>query len=337
MLPDTNQCVILKSRADGKIQTENLEIADVALASPSAGQMLLKNIYLSIDPGVRNLLGAQDGYLPPIAIGAPMTGSVLGKVVESRHPDFDKDDIVVGRGVLGEYSVVEPGPLCWKVEPGVSELSHALGVMGNTGRTAYIGLINVGKPKSGETVLVTGAAGGVGSLVGQIARLVGARAVGIAGGDLKCSRLIDEFGFDTAIDYKNCSKDQLSAAISEACPNGVQVLFDNVGGSILDAALPCMSSGGHIVLCGMISQYDGGPPPVMQNLFSIIQNSLSIDGFLLTEYTEFFDEADRALSRWINAGEVVFREEIYEGIDNVIPSFLRLFSGENQGKSMVKL
>jgi NADPH-dependent curcumin reductase CurA len=333
-----NRYVVLKARPSGKAAAGDFAIVSGPVPEPEDGQILVRNLYLSIDPGVRNLLGAQEGYLPPIPIGAAMSGSVLGVVRDSRHPDFQKDDLLIGRGALGDYSVITPTPLCWKVDPAAApSLSSALGVLGNTGRTAYFGLLDVGQPQPGETVLVSGAAGGVGSLVGQIARIKGCRAVGIAGGAEKCRRLIEEFGFDAAVDYKGKSKVELSAAIAEACPDGVDVFFDNVGGPILDAALPCMNSGARASLCGMISQYDGGPAPAMENLFYLIARSVRVEGFLLTQFAGRYDEAVAQLSAWIAAGRLRYREEVADGLEQVVPTFLRLFEGTNQGKTMVKL
>jgi NADPH-dependent curcumin reductase CurA len=333
-----NRYVILKTRPSGKVSASDFDIVSGPVPEPAEGQILVRNLYLSIDPGVRNLLGAQEGYLPPIPIGAAMSGSVLGVVVDSRHSDYRKDDLMIGRGTLGGYSVIVPTALSWKVEPGAAPtLSSALGVLGNTGRTAYFGLLDVGRPRPGETVLVSGAAGGVGSLVGQIARIKGCRAVGIAGGEEKRKRLVEEFGFDAAVDYKGKSKAELSAAIGAACPDGVHVFFDNVGGSVLDAALPCMNAGGRLALCGMISQYDGNPPPQMENLFYIIARSLHVEGFLLTQFADQYHQAVAELSTWIADGRLRYREEVSEGLDQVIPTFLRLFEGTNQGKTMVKL
>lgn len=333
-----NRFVILKSRPAGQVVADNFAIVSGPVPRPEDGQVLARNLYLSIDPGVRNLLGVEEGYLPPIPIDAPMSGSVLGEVVETRHPNFATGDLVVGRGTLGDFSIITPNALCWKVEPGgAPSLSAALGVLGNTGRTAYLGLMEAGRPGPGDTVLVSGAAGGVGSLVGQIARIKGCRAVGIAGGAEKCRGLIDEFGFDGAVDYKGKDLAELSAAIAAQCPDGVDVFFDNVGGWVLDAALPTMKSGGRITLCGMISQYDGAEPPRMNNLFYLIGRSVTAQGFLLTQYADGYPMADAELRQWVRDGRLHYREEVAEGLEQVVPTFLRLFAGTNQGKTMVKL
>lgn len=333
-----NRRLVLQARPSGKVQASNLRIEDAPVPVPADGQVLVKNLYLSIDPGVRNLLGADSGYLPPIPVGGGLSGTILGRAIESRHPGFAPGDLLIGRGSIGEFSAITPDGLCWKVEPtpGAS-LSSALGVLGVPGLTAHIGLLDVGRPKAGETVLVSGAAGTVGSLAGQIARLKGCRAVGIAGGEVKRRRLIEEFGFDAAIDYQGRSVDELSAAIAEACPEGVDVLFDNVGGSVLDAALARMNPAGRVAACGMISQYDGSPPPQMQNLFHIISKSLRVEGFLLFNFVHRYPHALAELREWNDNGQLRYNEEIGEGLEQAIPLFLALFSGENRGKPIVRL
>lgn len=333
-----NRRVVLQSRPSGKVQASDLRIEEAPVPVLGDGQVLVQNLYLSIDPGIRNLLGANTGYLPPIPVGAGLAGTILGRSIESRHPQFAAGDLLVGRGSIGEISVITPDGLCWKVDPAPGEsLSGALGVLGVPGLTAHIGLLEVGRPKAGETVLVSGAAGTVGSLAGQIARLKGCRAVGIAGGEVKQRRLIEEYGFDAAIDYRGRSVDELSAAIGEACPAGVDVLFDNVGGRVLDAALARMNPGGRVAACGMISQYDGSPPPQMQNLFHIISNSLRVEGFLLFNFVERYPHALAELRDWNNRGQLRYIEEIGEGLEQAIPLFLKLFSGETSGKPIVRL
>ncbi|MGD9664061.1 MAG: NADP-dependent oxidoreductase [Novosphingobium sp.] len=333
-----NRYVRLRSRPCGKIGQDHFELSSMALPSPEQGQLLLKNRLLSIDPGVRNLLGAKEGYLPPIAVGAPVTCSVLGEVIQSRHDAFAEGDLVVGRGMMGEYSVVTPDALCWKVDKASAHtLSNALGVLGNTGRTAYFGLLEIGRPEPGGTVLVSGASGSVGSLVGQIARIKGCRAVGIAGGEQKCRMLRDEFGFDAAIDYLGKSDEELHAAIVDACPDGIDVFFDNVGGRVLDSTLPAMNFGGRVVLCGLISQYDGASPPVMANLFMIVAKALHVRGFLLPQFADRYDEAIAFLEGAIARRELYFREEILDGLEAAIPAFVRQFNASTAGKTMVQL
>lgn len=330
--------VVLKARPEGAVEAGHFGIASGPVPVPGDGQLLLRNIYLSVDPGVRNLLGAEEGYLPPIPIGAGMVGNVMGEVLVSHNPGFAVGDLVVGRGLLGSHSLITPDALCWRVDQTqCPTLSNALSLYGVTGLSAYFGLLHVGRPQAGETVLVSSAAGAVGSIAGQIARIKGCRAVGIAGGPEKCRRLVEEFGFDAAVDYRDRDTPALSAAIAQTCPAGVDVFFDNVGGGVLDAALRRMNRFGRLALCGQISQYDGGPPPRMSNLFYIIARSLRVEGFLLTQYVEHFGQARAELRQWNDEGRIHFREEISQGLETVIPTFLRLFRGENQGKTLVRL
>ncbi len=333
-----NRNVVLKSRPKAAVSTDNFEIVDAPIPTPGEGELLVRNLYLSLDPGIRLLLGSEDGYIPPVPVGAPMGTGVLGTVVESRAPGFAAGDLVVGRGTVGEYSIVGTGAMCWKVDPKLCPTpSAALSVLGLTGLPAYFGLLDVGKPQPGETVLVSAAAGAVGSIVGQIAKIKGCRVVGIAGGAEKCRRLVEEFGFDAAVDYKGKDLAQLTAALAEACPDGVDVYFDNVGGVVLDAALSRMNWQGRIAVCGMISGYDGADAPQMQNLFMIVAKVLDVRGFLMFMYEDRFPQAIAELSGWIAEGKLNYRDEIFDGLEQAIPTFMRLFDGSNQGKTMVKL
>jgi len=333
-----NRNVVLKSRPAAAVSMDDFAIVDAPIPVPQDGELLVRNQYLSLDPGIRLLLGSDDGYIPPTAIGAPMGTGVLGTVVQSRAPGFAEGDLVVGRGMVGEYSVVSADTMCWTIDPALCPTpTAALSVLGMTGLPAYFGLLDIGKPQPGETVLVSAAAGAVGSIVGQIAKIKGCRTVGIAGGPEKCRRLVEEFGFDAAIDYKGKSLSELSAAIAEACPDGVDVYFDNVGGMVLDAALSCMNWQGRIAVCGMISGYDGGEAPQMHNLFSIVAKVLTVQGFLMFTYESRFAEAIAEMSGWIGEGRLTYRDEVFEGLEQAIPTFMRLFDGSNQGKTMVKL
>lgn len=333
-----NRNVVLKSRPVAAVSIDNFAIVDVPIPAPGEGELLVRNQYLSLDPGIRLLLGSEDGYIPPVPVGAPMGTGVLGTVVQSRASGFTEGDLVVGRGTVGEYSIVATDMMCWKIDPALCPTpTAALSVLGMTGLPAYFGLLDIGQPHPGETVLVSAAAGAVGSIVGQIAKIKGCRTVGIAGGPEKCRRLIEEFGFDGAVDYKGRSVAELSAAIAEACPDGVDVYFDNVGGTVLDAALSQMNWQGRIPVCGMISGYDGADAPQMQNLFSIVAKALRMEGFLMFMYEHRFAEAIAEMSGWIREGRLTYRDEVFDGLEQAIPTFMRLFDGTNQGKTMVRL
>ena len=334
------RAVILASRPDGRVSAAHFEVTDVPALQAQEGQVLVRNMFLSLDPGVRKLLGAEEGSIAPLPVGDPLVTLAVGEVTESRHPGFQVGDLIVGRGLTAESSLITPDvdPMCWKLDPAtMTSPSNALSIQGAAGLTAYFGLLDVARPQPGETVLVSGAAGAVGSAVGQIAKIHGCRAIGIAGGPEKAKRLTEEFGFDAAIDYKGLSLAELTAAVKAECPDGVDVFFDNVGGTQLDSALDCMNWKGRVTTCGMISQYDGQPPPAMHNLFQVVANALRIEGFLVHTYTDRFEEAIAVLGGWVRDGRLVFREDVVEGLDELGGGFARLFDGSNQGKMMVKL
>lgn len=334
----TNRTIVLRSRPSGKLRASDFAIIDVPLPSVGEGQVLVRNLFGSLDPGTRKLFGEADGYIEPIPVGAPVSCLVLGSVVETRDPRFPANSLLVASGALQEYSVVNPGPMTWAVVPDLSaSLSNHMSVLGAAGLTAYFGLLDVAKPQPGETVLISAAAGAVGSIAGQIARLKGCTVIGIAGGLEKCARLIDEFRFAAAIDYRGKDSAQLTQAIRGAAPQGIDLYFDNVGGAQLDAALACMNWRGRISACGMISEYDSTRGSVLRNLFQIIAKNLTMQGFLVYSYAERFPAAAAELAAWVRSGEIAFRERIEEGLDEAIPGFLRLFDGGNEGKSMVRI
>ncbi|MBC7633854.1 NADP-dependent oxidoreductase [Aeromicrobium sp.] len=334
------RAVILASHPHGPVSAAHFEVRDVPTLEAQEGQILVRNMFLSLDPGVRVLLGAQEGYIAPILVGDPLVTLAMGEVTESRHLGFQVGDLIVGRGLTAESSVITPDvdPMCWKLDQAtMTAPSNSLGIQGAAGMTAYFGLLDVAKPQPGETVLVSGAAGAVGSAAGQIAKIHGCRAVGIAGGPVKAKRLTKEFGFDAAIDYQGLSLAELTAAVKAVCPDGVDVFFDNVGGTQLDAALDCMNWKGRVTTCGMISQYNTQVPPAMHNLFQVVANALRIEGFLVHTYADQFDGAIAALGEWVRDGRLVFREDIVEGLDSFGGGFARLFDGSAQGKMLVKL
>jgi len=333
-----NKTLVLHSRPEGMLREENFQVVEREVPAVKQGQFLVRVHFASLDPGIRNLLAESSGYWVPTSLGEPLNTNMVGEVVESQHTDYRPGDLVAGTGALQEYTVFTPGPMTWKIDSGSRlPLSNHLGILGATGLTAYFGLLDVGKPVAGETVLVSAAAGAVGSAVGQIAKIRGCRVVGIAGGEEKCRRVIEEFGFDAAIDYRNKDMAQLMTAIGEHCPNGVDIYFENVGGIQLDAALGHMNSGGRVPCCGMISQYNGEGGAAMHNLFNIVAKTLRVEGFLCHTYSEQFPEALRDLEQWVAAGQLNHREHIEEGITAAPGVFVKLFTGENQGKTLVKV
>ncbi len=333
-----NKTLVLRTRPQGMLRAEDFAVIDRPMPVPQDGQILTRNYFASLDPGLRKMLGETDGYWVPTLLDAPLATNIVGKVIESRHPDYVPGDLVTGTSFMQEYTAFAPGPMTWKIDPAAkAPLSANLGILGATGLTAYVGLFAVGQPQPGETVLVSGAAGAVGSAVGQMAKIKGCHVVGIAGGPEKCRRLIEDFGFDAAIDYKGKSRAELTEAIRAACPAGVDVYFENVGGIQLDAALACMNWRGRIPVCGLISEYNAATTEPMANLFSIVGKTLRVEGFLCHTFTDLFPRARSDISQWIEDGLLKYREHVEQGIAAAPGTFVKLFTGENQGKTAVQI
>jgi NADPH-dependent curcumin reductase CurA len=325
----------LASRPVGDVKDENFERADAPVPEPGEGEVLVRNVYLSMDPTQRGWM-ARDTYLPAVKIGEVMRSFAAGRVEQSRHPKFAPGDLVSGLFGWQDYAVVPgsgPGGPA-KVPPGVS-LPSAMSAFGPTGLTAYFGLLDVGRPAAGETVLVSGAAGATGLVVGQIAKIKGCRAIGIAGGADKCAWLVREAGFDAAIDYKN---EDVKARITELCPKGVDVYFDNVGGEILDHVLARLALRGRIVVCGAISAYSSEElPPGPKNYANLISRRGRMEGFIVLDYMSRAGEAFADLSAWAAAGKLKDRIDMQEGFENAPATLRRLFTGQNQGKQLLKI
>ena len=331
----SNRQYFLASRPEGMPTTEHVQCRDVPLGEPAEGQVIIRNLYISLDPAIRGWMSDAPNYIEPIAIGDAVRSSVLGRVVSSNHPDFEVGDVGMAMGAWEQYTTL-PGEALNKLDENLGiPLSLFLGVLGPTGLTAYFGLLEVGQPKAGETVLVSAAAGAVGSVVGQIAKMQGCRVVGMAGSDDKCDWLTGELGFDAAINYKTCGDYQ--AAIRQACPGGVDVYFDNVGGEILDATLTCLNKYARVAVCGWISTYHAAEIPRLDNLWQVVAESLTIRGFTVLDYLDRFEEGVTQLAEWMMAGKIKYREDIVDGLDNVLPTFLRLFDGSNAGKLVLRL
>jgi NADPH-dependent curcumin reductase CurA len=331
-----NRQVLLKRRPVGAPTTEDFQAAEGPVGTPGPGEVLVRNLYLSIDPAIRGWMSDAKSYLPPIEIGAPIRSGTLSQIVASNAEDWPVGQIVQALATWESYSVVPAQQLHGKVKPieGIP-LPSMLSVLGGNGLTAYFGLLQVGQPKEGETVLVSAAAGGVGSIVGQIARIKGCQAVGLTGSDEKCAWLIDELGYDTAVNYKTAD---LRVALKEACPKGVDVFFDNVGGEILNTVLTRLNRKGRVVVCGAISQINATElPPGPSNYLQLLAKSARMEGFTTLDFARRYDEARADLAQWIREGKLHYRDEIVEGIDQAPSHLLRLFSGEHRGKLMVKL
>jgi NADPH-dependent curcumin reductase CurA len=314
----------------------DFEAAEAAVNLPEVGEVLLRNLYLSVDPAIRGWMSEAKSYLPPIGIGDPIRSGTLSQIVESKAEGWPAGQVVQALAAWESYSVVSSRMLHGKVQSieGIP-LSTMLSVLGGTGLTAYFGLLEVGNPNEGETVLVSAAAGGVGSIVGQIARVKGCRAVGLTGSDEKCAWLTEELGYDAAINYKTTN---LRLALGEACPAGIDVFFDSVGGEILNTALTRLNRHGRVVVCGAISQINEAELPAgPSNYLQLLAKSARMEGFTTLDFASRYDEARADLARWIREAQIHYRDDIVEGLDEAPAHLLRLFSGEHRGKLLVKL
>jgi NADPH-dependent curcumin reductase CurA len=325
----------LAARPVGLPKASDWEYVEEPAAEPHEGQFQAKLEYLSLDPAMRGWMNDARSYVPPVGIGEVMRAGGLGRVTESRHPDFQDGELVSGMFGVQRYAVSD-GRAVRKVDTSLAPAPVHLGVLGMTGLTAYFGLLDVGRPEPGQTVVVSGAAGAVGSVAGQIARIKGCRTVGIAGGPEKCAWIVEELGFDAAIDYK---RGDLRAQLRAATPDGIDVYFDNVGGETLDEVLRRIARGARVVICGAISQYNAEQVPQgPANYMQLLVQRASMTGFLVFDFAERYPEAIAQLAGWLRAGELQSREDVVRGGLEQFPEvFLRLFRGENTGKLILQL
>jgi hypothetical protein len=335
-MPLTNKQWVLAERPRGMISEANWKFQEVPVAGLADGEVLVETLYLSCDPTQRGWMEDRPSYMPPVQIGEVMRASSVGRVVESRSPLLAPGDLVEGMAGWQQYSVTKPGG--WfgsgKVAPGLDP-TLLMGVLGGTGLTAYFGMLDLGQPKAGETVVVSGAAGATGSIAGQIARLTGCKVIGIAGGPDKCAWLTEEARFDAAIDYK---RERVGARLAQLAPQGVDVFFDNVGGEILEAVLAQIRIQARVVLCGGISGYNEvEPPPGPRNLMNLVVQRARMEGFIVLDYAAKFGAARVELKRWLDAGELAHREDIVVGIERAPEALMRLFSGKNFGKQLIQV
>ena len=334
---NTNRQWLLAKRPDGMVSRDHFEYTETPIPEAKAGEVLVRNLYLSFDPTQRGWMVDRESYLPPVAIGAPMRAASIGQVVTSEHPDFRAGDLVQTTGGWQDFVIAAPeqGPMgLTKLPVGVTP-EMMLSVLGITGLTAYFGLLDLGEPKPGETVLVSGAAGATGTVAGQIAKIKGCRVVGIAGGPEKCAWLKQEVGFDEVIDYKN---EDVDARIAETCPNKFDIFFDNVGGDILEAALNHMNMKARIVMCGGISGYNATEPePGPANLMNLITLRARMEGFIVLDYLPRASEAIAELLAWIGEGQLKYQIDLQEGFEHIPDTLQRLFTGQNLGKQLLRI
>ncbi|MCR9262371.1 MAG: NADP-dependent oxidoreductase [Pseudomonadaceae bacterium] len=334
----TNTRIVLKSRPVGVPANDNFEIQTVPVAAPGEHEMLLRTLWLSLDPYMRGRMSDRKSYAKPLETGDVITGGVVCQVVASNIADFPVGTIVSGMYGWQSYAIAKADDnRLFKIDPDLAPISTAVGVTGMPGQTAYFGLLRVGQPKAGETVVVSAASGAVGSVVGQIAKIQGCRAVGVAGGKTKCDYVVNELGFDACIDYK---ADDFPAQLAAACPDGVDVYFENVGGAVLDAVAPLLNDGARVPICGFISAYNATSFDEIRTpemVLGALDNPPAHRFFVVTEWLEEFEDAARALGQWIKEGKLKYRETVVEGIEKAPDAFRMLFTGENFGKLMVKV
>jgi len=335
---DPRRIVLVDYLQQGMPDERTLRMETMDLPAPGEGQVLLRTIYLSLDPYMRGRMSSARSYAAPVKPGEPIVGGAVSEVLESRHDGLAPGDIVFAMTGWQTHSVID-GRQARKLDPAAAPISYALGVLGMPGLTAYVGLLEHGRPKAGETVVVSAASGAVGQVVGQIAMLKGARAVGIAGADDKCAYVADELGFSAAVNYKAADfKEQLKAA----CPDGVDVYFDNVGGPVADATVALFNDFGRMPVCGRIAAYNqaptvSGPDPLARFMGLVLTRRLAVRGFIVFDHAERIGDFERDMSGWLAEGKVRYREDVVEGFDKTVAAFQGLLGGRNRGKLIVKV
>ena len=334
-MSEVNRVWRLRKRPVGEIADDVLSFEEESIPEPSDGQFLFRLNYLSLDPTNRIWMSDMDQYMPPVDLDAPMRGVVCGTVVKSHHPDYPEGVIVSGLGVWADYQIGTPQTMNPLGDTGPVPVVDAFSTFAVVGPTAYFGLLDIGKPKEGETVVVSAAAGAVGSIVGQIAKVKDCRVVGLAGTDEKCAWIQKDLGFDMAINYRTAD---VPKALAASCPDGIDVYFDNVGGEILDACLRLMNIGGRIPTCGLISQYNAAKPvPGPYNYAMIVMQRLRVEGFIVLDFAERYPEAIATLGQWMAEGKIKVRTEIVDGLENALQTVKKLFTGANTGKLMIRV
>jgi NADPH-dependent curcumin reductase CurA len=333
MNPSVNHQIVLVSRPQGEPSASSFALVESPLPEPGPGEMLVRTIYLSLDPYMRGRMNAGESYAKPAELGQPMVGGTVGQVVRSNLPAFSGGEFVLGYWGWQEYGL-SSGKGIRALDPAQAPLSYALGVLGMPGMTAYVALLDIGRPQPGETVLVSAAAGAVGSVVGQIAKLKGCRAVGTAGSDAKCRLVVDELGFDACVNYKT---EDLKQALKDACPGGIDVYYDNVGGPVLAAVLRQINKGARIPLVGQIAHYNAVAPPPGPNLVPLLVKRALIQGFIVADHADREADFLHAVGGWLKEGKIKSREDFVDGLENAPRAFLGLFRGENTGKLLVRV
>lgn len=338
MTEASNHRVVLAARPEGEPTPDHFRLETAPVPKPGPGQVLIRILWLSLDPYMRGRMSSAKSYAKPVEIGEVMEGGTVGEVAVSNHPDYAPGDFVLSHSGWQEYAIAD-GASVRKLDPTLAPLSTALGVLGMPGMTAYTGLLNIGQPKPGETVVVAAAAGPVGSAVGQIAKIKGCHVVGIAGGPEKCAYLLNELGFDAAIDHRAPDMPERLAA---ACPKGVDVYFENVGGEVWNAVFPLLNDFARIPVCGLIAHYNdtilpSGPDRTPQLMRAILSKRLTLRGFIVRDFASQAEEFRREVGTWLRAGKIKYREDVVEGLENAPEAFTGMLKGRNFGKTLVQV
>lgn len=333
-----NRRIVLASRPKGAPVPGNFRLEEAVPPSAAEGQVLARTLFLSLDPYMRGRMSEGPSYTTPVALGDPMSAGIVGRVIDSKHTGFAPGDLVVGYGSWQEYVVLD-GAEWRKLHPGMAHPSYALGALGMPGFTAWYGLTEIGRPKAGETVVVSAATGAVGSMVGQLAKGEGCRVVGIAGGPQKCRYALDELGLDACIDHRDAD---LPRRLAAACPDGIDVYFENVGGKVLDAVLPLLNIAARVPVCGLISQYNmerlpEGPDTRPRLLSAVLSKRLTLRGYIISDHDDRFPEFLGLVTPRVEDGTIKVREDVIEGLENAVPAFIGLLEGRNFGKLVVRL
>jgi NADPH-dependent curcumin reductase len=328
-----NRQILLKSRPEGAPGLDNFALAERPIPEPGEGEVLMRIAYLSLDPYMRGRMSAAKSYAKPAAVGQPMVGGTVGEIVTSRHPGYSAGDIVLGYGGWQEYALSDGAGLR-KLDPAAAPVSTALGVLGMPGMTAYVGLTEIGRPKPGETVVVAAASGAVGSVVGQVAKIKGARAIGIAGGTEKCRFVAGELGFDACVDHR---AGDFARELEAACPKGIDVYFENVGGAVQQTVWPLLNDFARVPVCGLIAQYNLTAPMPGPDMFSVLRKRLTLRGFIVSDFAARQADFLRDAGEWVRSARLKYREDVVEGLENAPAAFLGMLQGKNFGKMLVKV
>lgn len=337
-MPTANRQILLASRPHGEPTLDNFQLVETTLPSPAPGQLLLRSLYLSLDPYMRGRMSAEKSYASPVEVGGVMGGQAIAEVVESNHPDHRVGEIVLAPIGWQEYALTD-GDGLQEIDPALGPVSYALGVLGMPGLTAYTGLLNIGQPKPGETLVVAAASGAVGSVVGQIAKLKGCRVIGIAGGAEKCRYVKEELGFDDCLDHR---APNLADRLRTACPDGIDVYFENVGGEVFTAVFPLLNNFARIPVCGLIAHYNAteapaGPDRLPQLMHSILTKRLTFRGYIVSDFASQYPQFLEDVGSWLRDGRIKYKEDVTEGLENAPRELIGVLRGENFGKKIVRV